>query len=66
MAVTRAKRVIAVLKCENNYVLRAYRHRLIEADKRCRAAREARNLEASRKAQAKMRRPRRDDKLALL
>ncbi|CAM9617397.1 unnamed protein product [Ectocarpus sp. 12 AP-2014] len=66
MAVTRAKRVTAVLKCENTCALRPYRHRIIEADKRRRAARKARNLEASRKAQAKMRRPRRDEKLALL
>ncbi|CAM9349489.1 unnamed protein product, partial [Ectocarpus sp. 13 AM-2016] len=45
---------------------RPYHPRVIEADKRRRAARKARNLEASRKAQAKMRRPRRDEKLALL
>ncbi|CAM9525335.1 unnamed protein product, partial [Ectocarpus sp. 6 AP-2014] len=50
----------------NTRALRAYRHRVIEADKRRRAARKAKGLEASRKARAKMRRPRRDEKMALL
>lgn len=66
MAVKRAKRVSAVWKCDNARALREYRHRVIEADKTRRAARKARDLEASKKAHAKRRRPRRDEKMALL